>query len=111
MLPSFQVSVVEVCDRVVGFGLGELVADVVGELVTDCFRRQAHLVLVDLRSCEGVGVPVRLDVVDGVLLRQRLSVVENAVEVNGTMEDGTPKTHKRRTLVFPKLLVPALAKG
>lgn len=27
------------------------------------------------------------------------------------MEVGTPKTHKRRTLVFPKMLVPALARA
>jgi len=60
-----------------------------------------------LRWGEAIGLRVR----DLDMLRRRLSVVENAVEVNGTMEVGTPKTHKRRTLVFPKLLVPALAKA
>ncbi|MEV7934207.1 tyrosine-type recombinase/integrase [Curtobacterium sp. NPDC089185] len=60
-----------------------------------------------LRWGEAIGLRVR----DLDMLRRRLSVVENAVEVNGTMEVGTPKTHKRRTLVFPKLLVPALARA
>jgi integrase len=42
------------------------------------------------------------------LERSRLSIEENAVLTGGKVIVGTPKTHKRRSVPFPKLLEPAL---
>jgi integrase len=43
------------------------------------------------------------------LLRRRVSVVENAVEVGTRVVVGTPKSHKRRTVPVPGFLVKHLA--
>ncbi|GAB3808272.1 hypothetical protein GCM10028798_33940 [Humibacter antri] len=42
-------------------------------------------------------------------LRRRLMVVENAVYVNGSILVGTPKTHERRSVPYPKFLTIPLA--
>ncbi|MBO1739808.1 tyrosine-type recombinase/integrase [Leifsonia sp. TF02-11] len=41
--------------------------------------------------------------------RRRLSVVENAVYVNGSIVVGTPKTHERRSVPYPEFLSTPLA--
>ncbi|MEN2742684.1 tyrosine-type recombinase/integrase [Microbacterium sp. X-17] len=41
--------------------------------------------------------------------RRRISVVENAVYVNGSIVVGTPKTHERRSVPYPQFLSAALA--
>lgn len=43
-------------------------------------------------------------------LRRRLNVVQNAVEVGGRIEVGTPKTHKKRTVPFPAFLAEDIGK-
>lgn len=40
--------------------------------------------------------------------RRRLSVVQNAVYVNGSIVVGTPKTHERRSVPFPQFLTASL---
>lgn len=50
-----------------------------------------------------------LHVADVDMLRRRLHVRRNAVNVGGTVEVGTPKTHERRTVPFPKFLAEHLA--
>ena len=57
-----------------------------------------------LRWAEMVGLRVK----DIDFERRRIRVSENAVEVDGIIEVGTPKSHKRRTVPFPHLLDPAL---
>ncbi len=42
------------------------------------------------------------------LLRRRLHIEENAVQVNNTIHVGTPKTHEIRTVPFPAFLSPHL---
>ncbi|OUM42893.1 site-specific integrase [Arthrobacter agilis] len=59
-----------------------------------------------LRWGEAVGLRVRhLD-----MLKRRIRVEENAVEVGGRVEVGTPKNHKRRTVPFPRFLAEPLAR-
>jgi len=59
-----------------------------------------------LRWGEAVGLRVNhLD-----LLRKRLTVVDNAVQVNITIHVGTPKSHKHRTVPVPGFVVLELAK-
>ena len=53
-----------------------------------------------LRWGEAIGLRVR-DVDHG---RRRITISINAVEVGGVIEVGTPKSHKRRTVPFPRLL-------
>jgi integrase len=53
-----------------------------------------------LRWGEAIGLRVR-DVDHD---RRRITISLNAVEVGGAIEVGTPKTHKRRTVPFPRLL-------
>lgn len=43
--------------------------------------------------------------------RRRLSVVENAVYVNGSIVVGTPKTHERRSVPYPAFLETPLAEA
>jgi len=57
-----------------------------------------------LRWGEAIGLRVR----DIDFTRQRIKVSLNAVEVGGVIEIGTPKTHKRRSVPFPRLLLPQL---
>jgi len=44
------------------------------------------------------------------MLRRRLAVEENAVEVGNVIHVGTPKTHERRSVPFPKFLADQLAR-
>ncbi len=60
-----------------------------------------------LRWGEAAGLRVR----DVDLARRRINVNRNAVEVGSTIEVGTPKTHKRRSVPFPATLAPALAEA
>ena len=57
-----------------------------------------------LRWGEAIGLRVR----DMDLERRRISVSTNAVEVGREIQVGTPKTHKRRVVPFPRLLEAAL---
>lgn len=50
-----------------------------------------------------------LHVADVDTLRRRLHVRRNAVNVGGVIEVGTPKTHERRSIPFPRFLVEPLA--
>ncbi len=43
------------------------------------------------------------------LVRRRLLIAESVTEVNGKAVFGTPKTHHRRSVPFPRFLVPPLA--
>lgn len=59
-----------------------------------------------LRWGEATGLRVRnLD-----MLRRRLAVEENAVQVGNVVQVGTPKTHERRSVPFPSFLAPMLAR-
>jgi len=55
------------------------------------------------------GKTVGLRVKDLDMLRRRINVTVNAVEVGDRIEVGTPKTHKRRSVPFPALLSLPLA--
>ncbi len=58
-----------------------------------------------LRWGEAVGLRVKhLD-----MLKRRFRVEENAVEVGGKIEVGTPKNHKKRSVPFPRFLTEPLA--
>ncbi|OLP00073.1 hypothetical protein BVU76_22455 [Mycolicibacterium porcinum] len=50
-----------------------------------------------------------LHVEDVDMLRRRLHVRRNAVNVGGVVQLGTPKTHERRSVPFPKFLAEPLA--
>jgi integrase len=50
-----------------------------------------------------------LHVADIDTLRRRIHVRRNAVNVGGTVEVGTPKTHERRTVPLPRFLIEPLA--
>jgi integrase len=50
-----------------------------------------------------------LHVADIDMLRRRISVHRNAVNVGGQIVVGTPKTHAQRSVVFPRFLVEPLA--
>jgi integrase len=43
------------------------------------------------------------------MLRRRLMIEENAVQVGSVIEIGTPKNHKKRTVPYPRFLVEQLA--
>jgi integrase len=69
----------------------------------DVIRFLAHT---GLRFGEMVGLKVgRVD-----LLRRRLTVAEAVTQVGGVLKAGTPKTHQRREVAFPRHLVDALAR-
>ena len=55
----------------------------------------------------GEATAVRVRRVD--LMKRRIEVVHTAVELNGEMTYGTPKTHQRRSVPLPRSLVDALA--
>ena len=57
-----------------------------------------------LRWGEAIGLRIK----DLDLENRRITVAVNAVEVGREIEVGTPKTHKRRTVPFPRLVEPAL---
>lgn len=73
--------------------------------------RRGVLVLVlaycGLRWGEAIGLRVK----DLDMLRRRLNVTVNAVEVGGEIIVGTPKTHKRRSVPFPPTLAIPLAQA
>ena len=77
-----------------------LTHDQVGDLAREAGDK-ATLVLVlaycGLRWGEAVGLRVK----DIDMLRRRINVTVNAVEVGDRIEVGTPKTHKRRSVPFP----------
>jgi integrase len=56
----------------------------------------------------GEATAVRVRRVD--LIKRRIEVVHTAVELNGEMTYGTPKTHQRRSVPVPRSLVDALAR-
>ncbi|HSE70232.1 MAG TPA: site-specific integrase, partial [Nocardioidaceae bacterium] len=56
----------------------------------------------------GEATAVRVRRVD--LMKRRIEVVHTAIELNGEMTYGTPKTHQRRSVPVPRSLVDALAK-
>lgn len=55
------------------------------------------------------GEATALRVQDLDMLRRRLNVEQNAVDVGGRIVVGTPKSHKRRSVPFPRFLSEALA--
>lgn len=59
-----------------------------------------------LRWGEATGLRVR----DANMLRRRLEVRRNAVNVGGTIIVGTPKTHEARSVPFPEFLAMPLAR-
>ncbi|WP_027466080.1 tyrosine-type recombinase/integrase [Curtobacterium sp. UNCCL17] len=59
-----------------------------------------------LRWGEATGLRVK----DLDMLRRRINVTVNAVNVGGVIEVGTPKTHKRRSVPFPASLAIPLAR-
>jgi integrase len=69
-----------------------------------------HRTLVLLLAYSGLrwGEAIGLRIGDVDLQRRRISVSVNAVEVGPDIEVGTPKTHKRRSVPFPRLLQAAL---
>ncbi|MGN6272282.1 MAG: tyrosine-type recombinase/integrase [Protaetiibacter sp.] len=56
----------------------------------------------------GEAIALRISSVDA--LRRRLLVEENAVSVGSTIHVGTPKTHARRSVPYPKFLAELLAR-
>lgn len=56
------------------------------------------------------GEATALRVRDLNLMKARISVRENAVEVGSTIHVGTPKTHECRSIVLPEFLMPSLRK-
>ncbi|MDJ0323384.1 tyrosine-type recombinase/integrase [Cryobacterium sp. PH31-AA6] len=58
-----------------------------------------------LRWGEAIGLQVK----DLDMLRRRINVTRNAVEVGAHIEVGTPKSHTRRSVPFPAFLAPLLA--
>jgi len=67
----------------------------------------ATLAYTGLRWGEATALRVR----DVDTKRRRLSVVENAVYVNGAIVVGTPKTHERRSVPYPQFLSQPLAEA
>lgn len=65
----------------------------------------ATLAYTGLRWGEASALRVR----DVDMRRRRLSVVENAVYVNGSIVVGSPKTHERRSVPFPQFLSDPIA--
>jgi integrase len=55
----------------------------------------------------GEATAVRVRRVD--LMKRRIEVVHTAIELDGQMTYGTPKTHQRRSVPLPRSLVDALA--
>lgn len=56
------------------------------------------------------GEATRLRVKHLDMLRRRLTIEENAVQVGSVIEVGTPKNHKKRTVPFPRFLGEQLAR-
>ena len=79
------------------------------QLLADLVGRQSTLVLflayTGLRWGEATGL--RISDVD--LVRRRVQVTENAVNVGGHIVVGTPKSHQGRSVPYPLFLAPLLA--
>ena len=45
------------------------------------------------------------------LMKRRIEVVHTAIELNGGMTYGTPKTHQRRSVPVPRSLVDAAGRA
>jgi integrase len=71
---------------------------------------EEHAPLVLLLAYTGLrwGEAIGLRVKDVQLEERRIRVSVNAVEVGGEIQLGTPKTHKRRTVPYPRLLSQSL---
>lgn len=52
-----------------------------------------------------------LRVQDVDMIRRRLNVNQNAVDVGGKIRVGTPKSHERRSVPFPEFLAPAIGEA
>lgn len=52
-----------------------------------------------------------LRVQDVDMIRRRLNVNQNAVDVGGKIKVGTPKSHERRSVPFPEFLAPAIGEA
>jgi integrase len=63
---------------------------------------------VGIASGHGTGGGLQVKHLD--MLRRRILVERNTVEVGGVFEVGTPKDHKRRSVPFPRFLSELLAK-
>lgn len=77
----------------------------VNDLITVCGEHGLLIALIaytGLRWGETSGLRVR----DLDMLRRRIRVVQNAVLVDGVIIVGTPKTHQRREVPFPRFLDP-----
>lgn len=59
-----------------------------------------------LRWAEAIGLRIR----DLDMLRRRVTIAENAVQVGSEIFVGTPKGHKQRTVPLPAFLLPYLAR-
>jgi len=72
-----------------------------------------HGVLVRFLCYTGLrwGEATALRVRDLDMLRRRVNVVENAVRVNGRIVVGTPKSHRSRSVPFPRFLAEDLARA
>lgn len=82
----------------------------VAKLVSAC---GSHAAIVAILAYTGLrwGEATALRVRDLDMQKRRLSVVENAVYVNGAIVVGTPKTHERRSVPYPQFLTAPLAKA
>jgi integrase len=71
-----------------------------------------HRTMVLLMGYTGLrwGEVIALRIRDLNLVRRRIDVAENAVEVGATIHVGSPKTHERRSVAFPEFLSPLLQK-
>ena len=71
-----------------------------------------HEALVLLLAYTGLrwGEAVALRVADLDMLRRRVTVSENAVQVGAQIHVGTPKAHKQRSVPLPEFLLPYLAR-
>lgn len=72
-----------------------------------------HSTLIYLLAYTGLrwGEATALRVKDLDLLKLRLTVAENAVDVGGTIHVGTPKSHEARSVPIPRFLAQELAKA
>jgi integrase len=81
------------------------------DLLAQSAKKRGTMVLflayTGLRWGEAIALRVR----DIDLVRRRVDVHENAVEVSGTIHVGTPKTGEARSVPFPPFIAPLLMEG
>ncbi|WP_111718757.1 tyrosine-type recombinase/integrase [Homoserinimonas sp. OAct 916] len=80
------------------------------QLLADCAPRHSALILTLAYTGLRWGEATALRVSDLDMLRRRLAVRLNAVNVGGTIIVGTPKSHTSRSVPFPEFLTEQLAK-